>query len=299
MNRLRPAYLLVCLFLTAVILSPLILPAQTAITAEAPGELTPSELYRDAKVLRVVAKLELTRSQIEKIRPVVRTVADQLVADRQADDHDYELVAHAADVVIAALTRGQEPPAKEMALLDKAARDRTEREDFRAGLAADAASKIQRMLTPQQASRIETAAEQTERQAMEERLQGAASPLDYVIEKLNEQMELMPDEYLRTREERAWDMARAMLGEDSPRTRALATKLLAIMNQVASWTPEQYQEQRPQLREDIAKELGLEDKPAREILYDDFIAWITSERTPVVLRELLNVRLPEEEGVTP
>lgn len=299
MNCLRPAYFLVCLCLTAVTLSPPIIPAQTATAPETPAQLTPSELYRDAKVLRVVARLELTQSQIEKVLPVVQTIADQIVADRQADDHDYELVRGAAGAVIAALTYGRQPPAKEMALLDKAAADRTAREDFRAGLAANAASQIQRMLTREQASRIETAAEQTERQAAESRLEGAASPLDYVIAKLNEQMELMPDEYLRTRSERAWDMAQALLGEDSPRTRALAAQLLTIMNEVASWTPEEYEKQRPNLRGEIAKELGLEENPPREILYDDFIAWITSERTPLVLRELLIVRQPEEEGVTP
>lgn len=299
MNRSRPAVPLVCMCLTALTLSAQNLPAQLETTAEAPAELTPSELYRDTKVLRVVAKLELTRSQIEKVLPVVRTVADQLLADREADDHDYELVSQAAGAVIAALTRGQEPPPGQMSLLDKAARDRAGREDFRAGLTADAALKIQRMLTPEQASRIETAAEQAERKLVERRLEGAASPLDYVIAKLNEQMELMPDEYLRTREKRAWNMAEAMLGEDSPRTRALAAKLLAIMDQVASWTPEQYAKARRTLREDIGKELGLQDEPGREILYDDFIAWITLDRTPIVLRELLIVREPEEEGVTP
>jgi hypothetical protein len=33
--------------------------------------------------------------------------------------------------------------------------------------------------------------------------------------------------------------------------------------------------------------LGLPDKPPDRLLYDDFLAWISSDRTPVVLRELL------------
>jgi hypothetical protein len=224
-----------------------------------------------------------------------------LVADQQADAHAYELVAEEAETAIAALTRGQEPPPREMSLLDRAAGERNKREDFRAGLTADAAARIQRMLTAEQAFRIETAAEQAEREAMEMRLEGAASPLDYVIVKLKEQMELMPDEYLRTRERRALDMARTMFGEDSPRARTLAAQLLTIMDQVASLTPEQYGERRAKLREDIAEALGLEEAPPRRILYEEFIAWIVSERTPVVLRELLNVRPTEaeEEGVTP
>jgi hypothetical protein len=301
MNPARSAYLPICLCLTAFILIPQILPAQATTTPEAPAQLTPSELYRDTKALRIVTELDLTRAQIEKIVPVVQTVADQLVADQQADAHAYELVAEEAETAIAALTRGQEPPPREMSLLDRAAGERNKREDFRAGLTADAAARIQRMLTAEQAFRIETAAEQAEREAMEMRLEGAASPLDYVIVKLKEQMELMPDEYLRTRERRALDMARTMFGEDSPRARTLAAQLLTIMDQVASLTPEQYGKRRAKLREDIAEALGLEEAPPRRILYEEFIAWIVSERTPVVLRELLNVRPTEaeEEGVTP
>jgi hypothetical protein len=295
--RLASLFVLVCLMGPAASVPSV--EAQTPVAADAPAELTPSELYRDTKALLVVTKLELTRSQIEKILPVVQTAADQLVADRQADDHAYELVSEAADAVIAALTRGQQPPPRQMSLLDRAARERAEREDFRAGLAANAASQIQRMLTGEQASRIETAAEQAERKAVEARLEGASSPLDYIVEKLNEQMELMPDEYLRTREKRALDMAVAILGEGAPRVGVLARELLAIMDEVASWTPEEYQKARAELPGDIAERLGLPEQEAREILYEDFIAWITSDRTPAVLQELLAARQPEEEGVIP
>jgi vacuolar-type H+-ATPase subunit H len=299
MNRSRPGYLVFSLCLAPLVFSLQTAATQTAATPTAATELTPSELYRDTKVLRVVTELDLTRSQIEKILPVAQTVTDQALADREADDHDYELIAEAAEAVIAALTKGDDPPPKEMSLLDGAARKRNEREDFRAGLAADAASKIQRMLTRQQASRIETAAEQAERNAVEQRLEGSSSPLDYIVAKLQEQMELMPDEYLRVREQRAWDMAEAILVEGSARIQALARDLLAIMDQVASWTPEQYEESRAKLRSAVAERLGLPQEEAPKILYEDFIAWITSDRTPVVLRELLTIREPEAEGVTP
>lgn len=300
MTHSRPVAVLFLFCLVIVVLGTQASSAQTTATAPADAEFTPSELYRDAKALRIVNELELTYSQIAKILPVVQQVAGQLVADRQADDQAYELVAGAADAVIAALTRGEQPPAGEMSSLDQAAKERSAREDFRAGLAAQAASQIQRMLTGEQAARIETAAEQAERESVEMRLEGASSPLDYIMLKLRQQMELMPDEYLRTREQRAVNMAVTILGEGSPRIRPLARQFLAIMDEVASWTPEQYAEARDTLPEEIAKQVGLPaEEEAPRILYDDFIAWITSDRTPVVLRELLVVRQLEEEGVIP
>jgi hypothetical protein len=273
-------------------------PAQTETPAEAP-QLTPSEVYRDVKLLQVVDQLQLTRAQIEKMVPIAQKVSDQAAADRAADDAAYKDVGPAAQIVIQALTKGVDPPRDALAALDQAAKARNAREDTRAGLAAAAAAEILRTLTAQQVSRIETAAEQANRRALQARLEGAATPLDYLMQKLQEQTELMPDEYLRTREQRALSTAEALLGENAAGVRPLATRLLNIMDQIARMTPEHYQRARATLPQDVAKLLGLPPPPETPpITYDDFIAWLASDRTSVVLQAALNAR-PQAEGVQP
>ncbi len=272
--------------------------AQTETPAAAP-QFTPSEVYRDVKILQVVNQLYLTRAQIEKIVPIAQKLSDQAAADRAADDAAYKDVGPAAQTVIQALTKGANPPQDAVTALDQAAKARNAREDTRAGLAANAAAEILRTLTAQQVYRVETAAEQANRRALQARLEGAATPLDYVIQKLREQTELMPDEYLRTREQRARSTAQALLGENAPGVRPLAIRLLSIMDEIAKMTPEKYQQARATLPQDVARLLGLSPPPETPpITYDDFLAWIVSDRTPVVLQAALNAR-PQAEGVQP
>jgi len=303
MNQPRPRHWLPWIVLLGLLLPPgLLAQTETPTTTPQQGP-TPSELYRDVKVLRLLANLELTTSQIEKILPVVQQIAEQAVADQQADDSAWGLAKAAGDKVIASLLAGVDPPQAETSLLDQAAQERNRREDFRAGLAAEAAVQIQRMLTAEQAARIETAAEQARRKAVQARLGGAETPVDYILMKLDEQAELMPDEYVRTRQERAMETAQALLGGDSPQTRALADALLRdVMDEVAQWDAAKYAQQRSTLGEQITKTLRLPPAPEQHaIRYEDFIAWITSERTPPVLREALAARKAAEtkEGMAP
>ena len=298
MNRPRPGQVL--LVVAALALGTgRALVAQTETPPTAPPEgPSPSELYRDVKTLRLVSRLELTTTQIEKILPVVQQLADQAAADEKADATAWQSVKPAADKVIAALLAGATPPDAETVLLDQAATERTQREDYRAALAADAAVQIQRMLTAEQARRIETAARQAQRKARQARMGGAETPIEYIVRRLDEQGELMPDEYLRTCENRALETAEAVLGQGAPGVRALAGALLQIMNQVARWSPQEYAAQRPTLAQQVAQQLNLpEDADASLIKYEDFIGWITSDRTPPALRELLAARkAAEKEG---
>ncbi len=266
---------------------------------ETAAQLSPSELYRDVKALQIADKLALTRAQIERILPIVQRIADQLKADQAADEAAYREVQEAAAVVLQALVGDEQPPRAELAALDQAATERNVREDTRAAMAAQAAADIQRMLTAEQASGIETAAQQAGRKALEERLEGASTPLDYLMRKLEEQTELMPDEYLQTREQRALDIAEVLLGRGAPGIPNLATALLGIMDQIANLTPEQYARVRPTLPQRVAQALALPAPPKTPpIYYEDFIAWIMSERTPVVLQAALEAR-PEPEEVEP
>ena len=296
MNHPRPGRLILLTAGLALAMGQALMAQTPPATPPAEGP-SPSELYRDVKSLRLVSRLELTTSQIEKILPVVQEVAGQAAADQQADAAAWQAVEAAAAKTVAALLAGVAPPAAETALLDQAAAERNQRENYRGALVADAAVRIQRMLTAEQAQRIETAALQAQRKGRQARLEGADSPVAYIVRKLDQQAELMPDEYLRTRDDRALEMATAILGDNAPGVRPLAVALLDIMNQVAGWTPQQYAAQRPTLPEQIAKRLDLPaDTGADLVLYDDFTAWITSERTAKVLKELLAARRPDTIG---
>ncbi|MBM3499659.1 MAG: hypothetical protein FJX74_13445 [Armatimonadetes bacterium] len=276
------------------------LVAQEPPTTPVPAGPSPSEMYRDVRALRLVSLLELSAAQIRKALPVVQAVAAQAATDQDADAAAWQAVERSSAKVVAALLAGTTPPGADVALLDQAAAERNQREDRRAALVADAAAQIQRMLTAEQARRIETAALQAQRVARQVRLEGAETPVDYIVRKLDQQAELMPDEYLRTREQRALEMAAALLGDDAPGSRALGLVLLDIMDQVAGWTAQQYAAQRPTLGEQIAQQLDLPTEPAAGLVrYEDFTAWIMSERTAPALQELLAAQrsaLPDEEA---
>jgi hypothetical protein len=303
MNHPRPGHaLLPAAVLVLAFGHALVAQTETPPTTAPPTLSSPSELYRDVKALRLVAQLELTTVQVEKILPVVQNVADQAAADQQADATAWLGVKAAADKVVAAMLAGVPPPAAETATLNDTAAARNERENARAALAADAAVQIQRMLTAEQASRIETAAEQAQRKALQARMGGAETPVEYILLKLDEQAELMPDEYVRTREDRAVETAEAILGQGAPGVRPLAVALLNVMNEVAGWTPQQYAQERPGLGKKVAEALKLPEAPDDNLIkYEDFVGWITSERTPVVLREVLAARksAAPREGVAP
>jgi hypothetical protein len=292
MNRPRPGRILV---LTAGLAlatgrAPI---AQPTVEAPFPEGPSPSELYRDVKALRLVSRLELTPAQIGKVLPVVQQVADQAASDEAADGAAWQAAKAASERVLAALLAGVDPPPRDVALLDQAAAERNQREDYRAALVADAAARIQRILTAEQSQRIETAAREAQRNAARARLEGADSAAEYIVHQLDRQAELMPDEYLRTREDRAVQMAAAILGDNALGIQPLAAALLNIMNQVAGWTPQQYADQRPTLADQIAQTLNLpEQTDAGLIHYDDFTAWIASDRTPQALKELLAAQQP-------
>ncbi|MBM3474069.1 MAG: hypothetical protein FJX75_12440 [Armatimonadetes bacterium] len=298
MNHRRPGPVLLVVAALASGVGRVAVAQDEAPPTTPPEGPSPSELYRDVTVLGLVNRLELTTAQIEKIVPVVERVADQAAADEKADAAAYETVKPAADRLIAALLAGMAPMDADMALLDQAATERTQREDSRAALAADAAVQIQRVLTAEQARRIETASRQAQRKAQQAQMGGAETPLEYIVRRLDEQAELMPDEYVRTREDRAVETAQVILGEGAAGVRALAGALLGIMDEVEQWSAQQYAARRPTLAEEIAKELNLPQEPDTSLIkYEDFIAWITSERTAPVLRDLLAARkAAEKEG---
>ena len=277
MTHPRPGHLLCALFLVAMILAPHAMWAQDDDNAMEVQQ-TPSELYRDVIFLRVITVLELTENQVGKVIPIARQVADQLIADEDADAQAYEEVSDAADAVIGSLLGGQNPPEVQLGLLNAAVNARMERERFRATLVGQAAAAIQRTLTAEQAAKIETAAEQLAREQTQARLGGAETPVDYIVARLEAQTKLMPDEYVRTREARAVQMAETLLGRDAQGVRSMAVGLLQVMNEVAAWTADENANRRPTLAKDIRALAGLPEEPlTHEVKHDEFLEWITAE----------------------
>jgi hypothetical protein len=83
-------------------------------------------------------------------------------------------------------------------------------------------------------------------------------------------------------------MSEALLGSNAPDGRSFAAALLRITDEIAGWTPDEFARQRPALGEQIGQALNLPEAPEQHrVTYDDFLAWITSDRTATVLQELL------------
>lgn len=294
MTHPRPGHLIVPLCLAALVLGAAPLFAQADEAPVIGVELTPSELYRDVGFLKIAAMLNLSDGQVAKILPIVERVAEHLAADGAADEAAYAEVEVAADAVTKALLAGTDPQRRDLASLNAAANAREQRVATQAAVVAQAAADIQRTLTAEQAARIETAVQMRERKVVEVRLEGHGSTAEYVVAKLDEQADLMPDEYMRTCEARAVEIAEALLGKDAPRLRAMATALLRVMNQVAGWTPEEYAQQRPTLEAQVQERLRLPPGPSEGLIkHDEFLAWITFDRAGTVLETWLIMRAME------
>ena len=110
---------------------------------------------------------------------------------------------------------------------------------------------------------------------------GAATVGAYRAGALDRMRDLMEDEYRLLRAAEARRMAENILGPDAGDLDQLAGAVLAIMDQVMSWSAQRFGEQRESLPAQISESLGIrEQQPsAGMVKYEEFIALVRSERT--------------------
>ena len=290
---MRATGLVLMLLVLAALVAPCVAqdaqtPAAPAATAAVTAPTDPEDLAGDLPLLQVLARLDLDAGQLAKIIPIVQEVSQ---ASHKVDDADAQALADNGALlnrIMLALVAGNQVSAADTGAYEQITAAAQQRHDELAGAVGNAVAQVQRVLTAQQAATIEGAAQQRDRLAMSQRMGGADNPADYVVMKLKEQVQLMPDEYLRLREQRALDMAQAILGGAGPQTVALAQQILRINDNVAQTTPEDFQKELPTLPQRVAQWLNAPDPTnPKQTRYNDFLAWLQDSRTPELLQMAL------------
>ena len=269
------------------LLAALALPASLGLAQE-----NGAQTYEDFKLLSTMQKLALTPAQMQKLAAAEQTLRQmrQAVADARAatwEQHQADI-----DAVNGAWVKGE----RALSSRKRAANEAIERvqkvERALAQEEAQVAVALRADLSREQKRVVETAQQAQLRRQRQERLSGAATVGEYVAGELDRMRDLMEDEYRLLRAAEARRMAENILGPDAGDLDQLAGAVLAIMDQVMSWSAQRFGEQRESLPAQISESLGIrEQQPsAGMVKYEEFIALVSSERTAAVLGSCLRAR---------
>ena len=290
---MKPGSLLV----VAACFLPVLVVAQEAADVGAGGaQQMPAQQARDdLQLLRTLAQLDLTAEQIAKAIPHLEQIQAHLetIADRRAKTYAQERTA--LESTRTALIQGDTPRSStydnirqalgQLQLAIQVAMQRVRQEE--AGLEAE--------LTGQQLDRIETSEQRDARIERVRELEGEMTAAAYIVKKLGEIRELLPDEYARVRLRVANEIAVKTEGARSPRFNAYRQRVLAMMDEAYRWTVVEFRAKLPTLERSVA--LGLEirpeaDAPSAEglIPYEEYAATLRNPRTIELLREMLERR---------
>jgi hypothetical protein len=280
------------------------LPALTALWAADAGTPSPQELRQDVVLLELIRRLELTSAQMERILPELDAVQQAIhtaEADRDKLRRDY---AAPLDAAREALIKGDVPGTATETQLDRLVQAaRGIDTNTEAAIAADEA-QVERALTSQQLTMIETRTQEEARRARIQELEGETTAAGYVVKKLTETRDMLPDEYQASRLRIANDIAQRVEGAGSRRFNAFRQQTLRMMDNVFQWSDQQWAESLPTLKGTVTKYLDIRPEanpaPAADVVpYQQYRELIRSPRTPVLIRELLHAEGTEMPAAPP
>lgn len=252
----------------------------------------PERLRDDVRILKLIARLGLTSSQMRRILPELDKIQQAIAkaaTEREKLRGDY---ADALAAARQALVEGKPLAASVQTRLDRLAQaSRAVDAQMEEEIAACEA-RIERSLAPQQLDLIETAAQQEARLKRIEELEGETTAAGYVVKKLTEIREMLPDEYAGIRLRLATEIAQKIEGARSRRFNAFRQQLLRMMDNVYQWTDQEWKKSEPDLADTVSKYLNIrpdaDPAPSGGVLsYERYRGLLRSPRTPALLREML------------
>lgn len=241
-------------------------------------------LYEDTRLLQTIRTLDLTPEQLELVGTLnarIRAERARLIALRaelwEEYHDDFEAVLHAWE------TGGRLDPRAQRAA-DNAIKRLQEAQADLAELEAESARTLLRELTDEQSALVQSAEAAQAQAARAARMAGFTSVGEYVAMELDAIRDLMADEYAAVAAAEARRIAANIVGPEAPAPTIDATAgvILQIMNQVRTWTPPVYTQQRETLPQQIEAALGV-TSATPPVSHEDLLRLLRSERTPVVI----------------
>ncbi|HUS80591.1 MAG TPA: hypothetical protein VM283_04935 [Armatimonadota bacterium] len=253
----------------------------------APAQDTYLQLHTDVGLLLTVRKMHLTPAQIAGALAQAQAIAaerDRLAALRQ---QVWEDAGDSINAVNQAWLEGKRTPTRDKRAADNAIEKVQRAERGLQKLIEDSVATLRAGLSDEQEPVVETSKQAQARRERQARMGGASSVGEFVAGKLDQVRDLMADEYRMVGGSEALATARAILGADAPGVNDLASKVLEMMNQARTWTPQQYSSDRKQLPQMVEQFLGIEEPDlAKFVTYDDLTGLLADERAVVVLGAL-------------
>ncbi|MGD8238400.1 MAG: hypothetical protein PVH68_07610 [Armatimonadota bacterium] len=286
---MRPYSLLVavpCLFCAAA-------AAQDATNAPAAGEALSAQQARDdVRLLRTLAQLDITTGQIPRIIPYLEQIQAHLSTISQRRDKTYGQHRTALENVRTAVVEGRTPRQSAVETIQRALRQLQLSIQIQMQRVLQEEAGIQAELTEQQLGSIETREQRDARLERVRELEGQTTAAAYVVKKLQEIRELLPDEYAHVRLRLANEIAVKTEGPRSPRFNPYRQRALAMMDQAYRWTVVEFQGYLPTLDQSVATTLGIRpdaDAPSAEglIPYEEYAGALRDPRTLALLRQII------------
>ena len=277
------------------------LPAQAQQDEQA-EQLTPKQLLRDAELLSVVSRLGLTPRQAAKFVAALREVQKAL---RDVEALREGLAAERADdfeAVRKSYIARTEPPQDVVRRID-AAWAQIERAEEQADEGISALEGILLgALTRDQVALVETEQQHVVRERRREQFEGAATAAEFVVNKLKEVRDLLPEEYAQQAARLTRDVAAAVGAGGGRRGDPVRQRLAYLFEQVRAMSQEDWNKALETAEEDVVKLLDLPQEqqaaPEGAIGREEFRQFVRDPRTPPVLQQWLQ-RQPSEEGEQP
>ncbi|MFQ5808892.1 MAG: hypothetical protein ACE5JM_04645 [Armatimonadota bacterium] len=254
--------------------------------------MSAQQARHDVQLLRTLAQLDLTTEQIPKIIPRLEQIRNHLeaIAERRAKTYGQHRTALAN--VRTALVEGRTPSQSTVETIQRALRQLQLAIQIQMQRVLQEEAGIQAELTEQQLGRIETKEQRDARRERVSEFEGETTAAAYIVKKLQEIRELLPDEYARVRLRLANEIAVKTEGPRSPRFNAYRQRALSVIDEAYSWTVVEFQGRLPTLEQSVATSLGIRpdaDAPSAEglISYEDYAAALRDPRTLELLREII------------
>lgn len=239
-------------------------------------------LYEDVLLLTTIRTLQLTGEQLATLAEINSALVTKQNHLEQLRRELWEQYQDDFEAVINAWLTGQRVDGRSKRAADNAVNKLRVAANGLAEARGAGARQLLNVLSEEQRALVEDAATAAERQARTQRMGGIESVGEFVAAELDAIRDLMPDEYQMLAAAEAERIATAIVGPDSPRLEAMTAQVLNILNQVRSWTPPYYQQQRESLPDQIESALGMQTEK-RPVAWNDIVRLVSSERTAVVI----------------
>ncbi len=248
----------------------------------------PATVYEDVQLLVTIRKLDLTPEQMQRLLATAQTLDQQRQAIAEARATTWEEQQANIAAVNDAWLKGEDAPKDAQQAANKAIGEITKAEKTLAETEAKMVEGLIGDLTKDQRQHVETKQQADQRHQRQAALAGFATVGEYVAYRIEQMRDLMPDEYNLLRVADAREMATRIVGAGAPNLDQFTDALLRIMDQVMSWSAENFDKQHATLPAQISKFLGIEEQQLSDevVRYEQLLALMKSGRTAALLAEI-------------